>query len=323
MVTIASRMLVAAVAGLVATAGAAFAFPDRPVSVIVPWAAGGGADTVTRFFAAGLEQELGVPVAVVNRTGGGGITGHTAIATAASDGYTIGVASPEIAFYKALGLGELTPGSVDLFSRLALIPAGVTVKADSPWRTLDDMLKDLREKPKGAFTSSGTGVGGAWHIAVGGMLKAAGLEADRVRWVPSQGGAPALQDLSAGGLSMFTGSPVEAKAMLDAGRVRTIVVMSEDRSASFPDIPTLKEQKVDWAYSNWFALVAPKGLSADRRERLFEAARRAMARPEVRASLTSRGIQPVWDEPGTFAAYLGGFVARGESVLADLGLAKK
>jgi tripartite-type tricarboxylate transporter receptor subunit TctC len=291
--------------------------------VIVPWAAGGGTDTVTRYFTAGFERELGVPVAVVNRTGGGGITGHSAIANAAPDGYTLGVASPEIAFYKSLGLGTLTPADFLLISRLALIPAGITVKADAPWKTLEDLLADIRSKPKGALTSSGTGVGGSWHIAVGGLLKAAGLEADRVRWVPSQGGAPALQDLAAGGLSMFSGSPVEAKSLLDGGRVRTIAIMTDERSPSFAGVPTAKEQKVDWSYSNWFALVAPKGVPADRLDRIRAAAKKAMASPEVQAALKERGIQPVWDEGEAFPEYLKGFVSRGEAVLNDLGIAKK
>ena len=317
------KSALAALAMLAATAGAAAAFPDRPVTIIVPWAAGGGADTVTRYVAQGLEQELGVPVNVVNRTGGGGLTGHTAIATASPDGYTLGVASPEISFYKALGLGELTPDSLDLFSRVALIPAGLTVKADSPWTTLDSLISDLKAKPKGAFTSSGTGTGGSWHIALGGLLKAAGLEVDRVRGVPSQGGAPALQDLAAGGITMFTGSPVEAKAMLDAGRARTLAIMADERSGSFPGVPTLKENKIDWTYQNWFALVAPKGVPADRRAKLADALKRAMARADVQDGLKGRGIQPVWDEPGIFAEYLKGFVARGEAVLTDLGLAKK
>ena len=303
--------------------GVAQAFPDRPVTVIVPWAAGGGADTVARQFTAGLEKELGVPVTVVNRTGGGGITGHSAIIHAQPDGYTLGVASPEIAFYKAQGLGALSPGDLDLFSRLALLPAGVTVKADARWKTLDDLLAEVRSKPKGALTSSGSGVGGAWHIALGGLLKAAGIEADRIRWVPSQGGAPALQDLAAGGLGIFSGSPVEAKSLLDAGRVRTIVVMTDERSPSFPNVPTAKEQKVDWTYSNWFALVAPKGLPADRRAKIQDAAKKAMARPEVQAALKDRGIQPVWDEGTAFADYVSGFVSRGEAVLRDLGVAKK
>lgn len=313
----------AALAGLLACAGAAWAFPDRPVTVIVPWAAGGGADTVTRFLAAGLQQELGVPVNVVNRTGGGGLTGHAAMANAAPDGYTIGVASPEIAFYKALGVGDFTPDSLDLVSRIALLPAGITVKADAPWASLEDLLKDLKEKPKGAFTSSGTGTGGAWHIAMGGFLKGAGLEADRVRWVPSQGGAPALQELAAGGISMFSGSPAEAKSMLDAGRVKTIAIMSEERSASLPQVPTLKDKKIDWTYSNWFAVSLPKGVPADRRARLAEAAERAMSRPEVRDGMKGRGIEAVWDGPGVFPAYLTTFVSRGEAVLDDLGLKKK
>ena len=194
--------------GLVASAAA---FPDRPVQVIAPWAAGGGVDTVARIFAEGFEKELGAPVAVVNRTGGGGLTGHTFIATTPPDGYILGVASPEIAFYKPLGLGDFTPRNLDLFSRLSLIPAGVTVRADSPYKTLADFLKAVKESPKGTFMGSGTGTGGSWHIAAGGLLKAAGIEPDRLRWVPSQGGAPALQDLAAGGLTVFTGSPIEAK----------------------------------------------------------------------------------------------------------------
>ncbi len=312
----------AALGALLASLSPAAAFPDRPVQIIVPWAAGGGVDAVTRIFAEGFEKELGTPINVVNRTGGGGLTGHTFIAQGAPDGYTLGVASPEIAFYKSMGLGDMTPDSFDLFSRLSLIPAGITVRADAPFKTLPDFLKAVKESPKGTFTASGTGTGGSWHIAAGGLLKAAGLEADRLRWVPSQGGAPALQDVAAGGLTAFTGSPIEAKALLDAGKVRTIVLMTEDRPATFPDIATTKEAGIDWAYQNWFALAAPKGIPADRRQKLFDAAQRTMARPEIQAAMKARGITPVWDKPGEFDAYVKVFVARGTDVLKDLGLTK-
>jgi tripartite-type tricarboxylate transporter receptor subunit TctC len=290
--------------------------------VIVPWAAGGGTDTVVRIFADGFEKELGVPVNVVNRTGGNGLTGHTFIATATPDGYTLGAASPEIAFYKTLGTGDITPASFDLFSRLSLIPAGVTVRADAPYKSIGDFLKAIKDSPKGTLMASGTGTGGSWHIAAGGLLKAAGIEADKLRWVPSTGGAPALQDVAAGGITAFTGSPIEAKPLLEAGKVRTIVLMTNERQATFPDVPTTKEAGLDWTYENWFALVAPKGIPQDRREKLFEAAKRAMARPDVRATLTQRGITPVWDEPGAFDTYVTGFAARGTAVLKDLGIAK-
>jgi tripartite-type tricarboxylate transporter receptor subunit TctC len=303
-------------------ASAAQAFPERPVSIIVPWAAGGGTDTVVRIFAAGFEKELGVPVNVVNRPGGNGIAGHSAIAGANPDGYTLGAASPEIAFYKTLGTGDITPASFDLFSRLAVIPAGVTVKADSPHKTLDDLLKAIKEAPKGTFSSSGTGTGGSWHIAIGGLLKASGIEPDRVKWVPSQGGAPALQEVAAGSISMFTGSPIEAKALLEAGQVRTIVLMAEEPSPTFPGVPTTKDQNVDWVYANWFALVAPKGIPQEQRKTLFEAAKRAHALPQVQEALKQRGIEPVWDEPGEFDAYVQAFSEKGNAVLEDLGLAR-
>ena len=310
-------------AALLLSAGPSWAFPDRPVQLIVPWAAGGGMDAVMRIFGAGLEAELKQPVNIVNRTGGGGITGHSAIATATADGYTIGGISPEIAFFKTLGMGELTVDSVDSFSRVSLIPAGVTVKADSPIKTIADYLKAVKEAPKGTFMASGTGVGGSWHIASGGLLKAAGMAPDMVKWVPSNGGAPALNDLVAGGISVFTGSPIEAKAMLEAGRVRTILLMTEERHPNFPDVPSAKEAGLDWTYQNWFALAAPKGVPADRRKILFEAAERTMQRPEVRKAMADRGITPVWDKPGEFAAYVKTFTERANTILRELGLAKE
>jgi tripartite-type tricarboxylate transporter receptor subunit TctC len=312
-----------ALAGLIVTAVPSWAeFPDRPVQLLVPWAAGGGMDAVMRIFANGLETELKVPVNVVNRTGGGGLTGHTAIANAAPDGYTVGGVSPEISFYKTLGLGDITTDSLDLFSRVSLIPAGLTVKADSPYKTVADYLKAVKDSPEGTLMASGTGVGGSWHIASGGLLKAAGIAPGAVRWVPSNGGAPALQDLAAGGISVFTGSPIEAKAMLDAGRVRTILMMTNERHPAFPDVPSAKEAGIDWTYENWFALAAPKGLPADRRKVLFDAAERAMQREDVRKGMADRGITPVWDKPAEFAAYVKTFAERGNAVLKDLGLAK-
>jgi tripartite-type tricarboxylate transporter receptor subunit TctC len=311
-----------ALGAVLAWTGSASAFPDRPVQIIVPWAAGGGVDTVIRIFANGFEKELGVPVNVVNRTGGGGLTGHTFIATATPDGYTLGGASPEIAFYKALGLGDITTESFDLFSRISLIPAGVTVKADAPYKDLKEFLAAVRSSPKGALMASGTGAGGSWHIAAGGLLKAAGMEADRLRWVPSQGGAPALQDVAAGGITAFTGSPIEAKPLLDAGKVRTLALMTSERPPTFPDIPTTKEAGIDWTYQNWFALAAPKGIPQDRRQKLFDAAQKAMSRPEVQEAMKARGITPVWDKPGEFDAYAKAFVERGTEVLKELGLAK-
>ncbi|MEN5083415.1 tripartite tricarboxylate transporter substrate binding protein [Bosea sp. TWI1241] len=310
------------IAMLAFAAGPALAFPDRPVQLIVPWAAGGGMDSVMRIFAVGFEAELKQPVTVINRTGGGGIAGHTAIANATPDGYTVGGASPEISFYKTLGLGTVGTDDIDIFSRVALIPAGVTVKADSPYKTIAEFIEAVKKAPKGTFTSSGTGTGGSWHIAAGGLMKAAGLPADQIRWVPSNGGAPALQDLAAGSISAFTGSPIEAKAMIEGGRVRTILLMTDAPHPNFPGVPNTKEAGLDWTYSNWFALAAPKGLPADRRKILYEAAERAMKRDDVRKGMLDRAMTPVWDSAEELKEYVKTFGERGAAVLKDLGLAK-
>ena len=311
------------IAGLFAVTGPAHAFPDRPISIIVPWAAGGGTDAVVRTFAAGFQEELGVPVNVINRTGGGGITGHSAIINAEADGYTLGAASPEIGLYRTLGTADISLDDLDLFSRLAIIPAGVTVAADSPFETLEQLIAAVRSEPAGTYSSSGTGVGGSWHVAAGGLLAAADIDPQKLKWVPSQGGAPALMEVMSGGITMFTGSPVEALSLLEAGRVRTLAVMLDERSETFPDAPTVREAiGKDWSYANWFALVAPRGIDAEARDILYQAAARANARPEVQSALKERGITPVWDEPGEFDVFAADFTVTAKSVLEGLGLAK-
>jgi tripartite-type tricarboxylate transporter receptor subunit TctC len=306
-----------------APAGArAQAWPTRPVSIVVPWAAGGGADTVTRIFAQGLEQELGQPVNVVNRTGGNGITGHAAIANAAPDGYTIGTGTSEFVNFRTLGLSDFGPDSLDLLSRVAVLPAGVTVGAQAPWRDFAAFAEALRAGRQGQFTGSGVGAGGSWHLAAAGMCRALGLEADRIRWVPNTGGAPALQDLVAGGISVFTGSPGEALSLTAAGRVRVLAVMAEERMAALPDVPTLRESGLDWSYANWFSLVAPRNVPARARAALLAVAERAHARGEVREQMRARGITPVWDGPEAFRAFAARFGETSAALLRDLGLAR-
>jgi tripartite-type tricarboxylate transporter receptor subunit TctC len=313
----------ALVASAASAPASAQSYPNRPITLIVPWAAGGGADLVSRLIGAGLEKELGQPVNVVNRTGGGGVTGHSAIQTAPADGYTIGVATSEIATYKVIGLADMTPDSFDIISRIVTIPSGITVKADGPYKTAADVIAALKSSQKGALSASGTGPGGAWHLALTGMAKAAGVTADHVKYVPSQGGAPALQELTAGGLSFLTVSPIEAKALSDGGKVKVVAVMDSQRMPSFPDAPTLKEATgLDYTFVNWFALTLPKGVPADVRARIAEAAQKAHARPDVQTPMKERGIAPVWETSEQSRTFAAKFAETAGGLLKDLGLAK-
>lgn len=294
-------------------------YPERPVTIIVPWGAGGGTDTIIRLFAVGFEQAMGQPINVVNRTGGSGVVGHSAIANSTPDGYTLGACTSEITYFETIGLAPITPASFDLISRLAVIPAGVTVAANSPYNSLEELIAAAKE---GGLTSSGSGLGGPWHMAVAGMMKVAGGDVNTVQFIPSQGGAPALQELVAGGISMFTGSPIEARALADAGEVKILGMMSDERSPAFPDVPTLKESGVDWSMANWFSLCAPAGLADDVKSKIEAAAQQAHGSAEVQDALAQRGITPLFDGPETFSAYAASYSNDAAALLTDLGLAK-
>ena len=313
------RSVIALAVLSIVTSPAFAAYPDRPVTIVVPWGAGGGTDTIIRIFAIGFEEAMGQPINVVNRTGGSGVVGHSAIANASADGYTLGACTSEITYFQTVGLAPITPANFDLISRLAVIPAGVTVKANSPYNSVKDVVDAAKA---GGTIASGSGIGGPWHMAVAGMMKEAGAKVDTVQFVPSQGGAPALQDLVAGGITMFTGSPIEARALADAGEVKILGIMADQRSPAFPNVPTLKESGINWSMTNWFSLCAPKGLPADVKMKVEAAAKKAHGSAAVQDALAQRGITPVFDGSANFSAFAAGFTTDAKTLLTDLGLAK-
>ena len=152
--------------------GAAMAqqYPDRPITLVVPWGAGGGTDAVARMIASLMERDLGQPVNVVNRTGGSGVVGHSAIASGAADGYTIGMITVEITMMHHQKLTELNGTSYTPIALVNLDPAGFQVRADSSYKTMGDVLSAIKANP-GKFKASGTGQGGIWHLALAGWLR--------------------------------------------------------------------------------------------------------------------------------------------------------
>ena len=246
------------------TSSAQAAYPSRPIQMICPWGAGGGTDATARIVAALMEKEFGQPVNVVNRTGGSGVVGHTAISGATPDGYTLGIITVEIAMMHWAGLTELTPKN---FTPLALMnedPPGIQVSSSSPYKTVKDLADAIKAAPPGKFKASGTGQGGIWHLALVGWMQAMGLPPNQVAWVPSNGAAPAMQDLAAGGLDLTTCSVPEARAIIEAGKARSLALMATARNPAFPDVPTLKEAMgIDYSTGAWRGIAGPKGLPAD------------------------------------------------------------
>lgn len=315
-----ARTVIAALA-MFSSAGFA-AYPERPITFIVPWGAGGGTDATARIIGALLEKEFKQPVNVVNRTGGSGVVGHSAISQAQPDGYTIGMITVEIGMMHHQGLTQLNGAS---YTPLALVnsdPAGVQVKADSPYKTLGDLVNAIKANP-GKLKASGTGQGGIWHLALAGMLRDLKIDSAAVPWVPSNGAAPAMNDLAAGGVDIVTCSVPEARALIDAGKARSLAIMADQPSSLYPNLPTVKAAiGSGWTVAAWRGIAGPKGLPKDVQDRLVAAIKKAHDSSEFRDFMKQRGFGVVWGDPQQFAAFMAKDDANMGQVMKALGLAK-
>ncbi|MDO9707659.1 tripartite tricarboxylate transporter substrate binding protein [Paracraurococcus lichenis] len=304
-------------------AGAQARYPSRPVQLIVPWAAGGGTDAVARMLASLLERDLGQPFVVVNRTGGQGVVGHAAIAAAAPDGHTIGMLTLEIAMMHWVGLTELTPRSYAPIALMNQDPAAVMVNTVSPQADIRALAEALRAAPARKLKGTGSGRGGSWHLAFVGWLRALGLPADHVLWVPVEGAALGMQELAAGGVDLAACSLPEAKAMVDARRVRPLAVMASERVAAFPEVPTLKEALgMDHVAGIWRGIAGPPGLPPEVRQVLGAALERVARSEEYQGFMANRGFGASFGDAAAFAAQMDRTDQAMGSALREVGLAK-
>src|SRR5712691_7810060 len=311
------RVLAPALLAVSAFVPSAFAaYPERPITMIVPWGAGGGTDATARIIGALLEKELGQPVTVVNRIGGSGVVGHAAIAQAAPDGYTIGMVTVEIGMMHWQGLTDLTGTSYTPIGLVNADAAGLQVRADAPYKDAKELVAAIKANP-GKFKASGTGQGGIWHLAIAGMLQDLKVDPASAPWVPSQGAAPGLQDLVAGGVEIAPCSLPEARSLIDAGKVKSLAVMADARAPLYPNVPTLKEVTgSNWTMAAWRGIAAPKGVPADVRDKLVAAIKKIASSKEYNDFMTQRGFGVIYEGPDEFAK----FMAKAD---ADLGATMK
>jgi tripartite-type tricarboxylate transporter receptor subunit TctC len=258
----------------------------------------------------------------VNRTGGSGVVGHSAIAQAPADGYTIGMITVEITMMHWQGLTDLSPTS---YTPLALVnsdPAGFTVRADSPYKSVKEVMDAAKASP-GKMKASGTGQGGIWHLALAGLMNDLKIPQTTIPWVPSNGAAPAMQDLVAGGVDMVTCSLPEARALIEAGKARPLAVMDSKRTALFPNVPTMQEAiGVDYSVAAWRGIAGPKGLPPDVSAKLIATIKKVADSKEWKDFAASKGYGTAWAPGPEFAA----FMAKGDAsmgvVMKAVGLAK-
>ncbi|QFZ87316.1 MULTISPECIES: tripartite tricarboxylate transporter substrate binding protein [Variovorax] len=284
------RALSFAAAALLASAGAlADTYPSRPITLVVGFPAGGGADTVARIVSDKMAKLLGQPIVIDNKPGAGTTIASDQVARAAPDGYTLLLGSANLygsdkLLYKSVkydGAKSFVP-----ISRWSSAPMLLAVNKDVSAKTVQALIAEARQNPgKLAYSSSGAGV--VTHLAGLSFEKAAGVQ---MLHVPYKGGAPSIQAVAAGDVQLTFGTPPSVLPMAQGQKLRVLAVTSGQRSPLFPDVPSVAEAGVKgYDYTFWFGLFAPAGLPPEVTQKLFDASVAALNDPEVKARLEKSG----------------------------------
>lgn len=276
----------------------AAAYPDRPVRVVVPYAAGGGNDILARIYGQKLSESLGQPFVVDNRPGASAVIGTESVIRARPDGHTLLVhASGPVLSEKGVGKpaydlqSDLVPIAV-----LGTFPGMLLVRGDSPHRSVADLVAWLKATP--ARANYGTG-GTGFQLLGAYFAQRAGLTLENIIYRSSAEGVTAL---SAGDVSLALSDPGPARPVIESGRVRLLAVTSARRMAAYPEVPTMVEAGFpDFVVDYWIGLFAPAGLPEDILLRLHDEVRRAAAMPDVQQRLALNSIEPSNQDPQTFA----------------------
>ena len=277
--------------------------PDRPVRIVVPFAAGGSTDVTARLVGGALAERLGQTVVVDNRGGAAGNIGAEAVARAEPDGTTLLLATSSTnatnaALYKKLPFNpvrDFTP-----ISQIAFIPNLLVVNPELPVNSIAELVAYAKARP-GQLNYGSGGSGSSLHLAAAVFAYRAGI--DMVH-VPYRGGAPVAADLVSGKLQLSFSPMVEVLAQVRAGKLRALGVTTAKRSALLPDLPANGETIPGYEVALWNGIVGPAGLPAPVVARLGAEIVAIVGSPEMRARLAEQGSDPVGSTPQDFAAFV-------------------
>ena len=298
---------------------AAAAYPDRPVTVICPWAAGGGTDLLLRALSKEAEKFLGQTINVTNQTGGGGAIGHNAIRAARPDGYTVGMITFELNSLPPQGLFTYTWRDFDPLMRINSDPAALTVKKEESYNTVKEFVDHAKAHP-GEITIGNSAPGSVWHIAAGLLAEKTGID---VKHVPFNGAQPAVTSLVGGHIKAVSVSSAEVRGQVEAGALKILGVMAVERENIFPNVPTFKEQGLDIEFSTWRGLALPKGVPAEIRTKIVDSYTKAMESKEFKDFAAKAGLNLAYQNTADFIVFLDQNYKDVEAVMQKLGLTKK
>lgn len=278
---------------------AAQAFPNRPITFICPWPAGGTSDATMRVLAQVASRELGQTIVVENRAGAAGMIGAKALASAKPDGYTIGQLALSVTRFSQLGTVQIDPLKDFTFLGMASAQTfGVVVQPDSPFKSLQELVTYARANPD-KLTYSTSGVAGQTHIGMEEFAQAAGI---KLRHVPYKGGAPALQGLLGGQVDMMADSSSWA-SLVEAGKLRLLVTWGAERLSRFKDVPTLKELGYGVVNDAPNGVAAPAGLDPAIAARLARAVEVAVKSAEFKVACDKIDAPVIYMNPAQYRQY--------------------
>ena len=273
-----------AIAGLSFSASAG-SYPEKPITFVVPYSAGGSSDTLVRGMQPFLEKAMGATIVPKNITGGGGAVGMSqALFSSKADGYTVTL--PSNAVFGLEGLGNV-PWKHEYFDTIARIITedySITVRADSPWKTLDEFVAFAKANP-GKIKMGFSGFGSSTHIVAAAFADQFGLE---FQFVPYKGGSKTVAATMGGHIDANTHHPAETKAGVDAGKLRVLATMGPKRSNLYPDVPTMQELGHEWVVSQWRGISMPKGVSDEVKAKWEDALKKVTADPDFQTFITER-----------------------------------
>lgn len=291
-------------AGLALASGAAVAagFPERAVTVVVPYSPAGGVDIVTRLVTTPMAEFLGQSIVVENKPGGGTNIGMAAVARATPNGYTLLTASNTLTTNKALYSKLSFDPVTDLIpvGRIGEAPLVVVVNAKSPYKSLAELITVGKAKP-GALSYGTAGVGSSGHMASALLERAGQFKGVHV---PYKGGSTAVTDLLGGRLDFMAINPLEVAGHVSSGSLRALAVLNKDGSRLLPQVPTARSLGVDVQATVWWGLVAPKGTPEAVVQALNAALNKALTTPAVTQTLADMGATPMGGTPAQFGSFI-------------------
>lgn len=315
-----AKILLPATAVFLTISGAASAagYPDRPIKVIVPWAAGGDTDVIYRAFAPLLQKQLGQPVIIANVKGASGTVGERQAAGADADGYTIFAPHDYVHSVYYAGLTDIKfSKAFDPICLVASTPSVVTSSSKVPYKTFKEMVAYAKKNPGKIKIGASLGSTSQYSMAL--MANAAGI---KVTYVPYDGTAPRMNALLGGHIDLAD-SNLTQKGKVDAGLLKFLAIMTEKRSPELPNVPTLKELGYDVEYAVNRGLAVPKGTPADVEAKLEKACGEAAKDPGFAKAMKQVGTEVHYLDAKQYAAFLKKDDQINKQLTKDLGLLKR